>query len=206
MIDPTGFAELLRDAQAGDTAATEHLLARIRPILQSICAEAAPSDCSVGTADCLQEIWLRVWQKLGQVRTRDDDRQAAAMFYEWLRRVAQSTLLNLRDARHAQRRRPVRPVLRIANAESATLAAGFGLVSNDPTPSAAARTNETSERVLRALDCIADPLTRDVIRLRFFEDLAMPQIAERLGITVDMVRTRFHAGLRELEGDLGALL
>jgi RNA polymerase sigma-70 factor (ECF subfamily) len=52
-------------------------------------------------------------------------------------------------------------------------------------------------RVLAAVGAL-DPANRDVIRLRFYDDLMPTQIAERLQLPVETVRTRLKRGLARL--------
>ena len=47
---------------------------------------------------------------------------------------------------------------------------------------------------------------REIVRLCFFDGLSLRQIAERLQLSYDKVRQRYHRSLKVLERELGGLL
>ena len=58
---------------------------------------------------------------------------------------------------------------------------------------------ERSLLVQRALENIPDEADREIIRLFFFEQLSLSQIAQRLDWSYDRVRERYRQGMRQLE-------
>ena len=62
---------------------------------------------------------------------------------------------------------------------------------------------EAHERVVRAVLSLAEPY-RTTIVLRFYEDLTSPQIAERMGVPVETVRTRTKRAMAQLRERFGA--
>ena len=87
--DPMSEADLVRDAQRGDTAAFEELyrqhVARIYGLCLRMCANQAKAE------DLTQEAFIRAWQKLGSFR-----RQSS--FRTWLHRLTVNLVLgNLRS-------------------------------------------------------------------------------------------------------------
>jgi RNA polymerase sigma-70 factor (ECF subfamily) len=200
MDHPPGFHDLLARARAGDRAATDELLALVRPWLEQVARNHAPPPGPDGsTSDIVQEAWLRAWQKLDQFQGAGDEVQALAMFRAWLARIVSRVGLNaVRDAAAAQRS-PPGGLLRLDGVDGAAPA-------EEPTPSANVQAEERARLVGEALDRIADPLDRDMVRLRFFEGLSLRQVAERLGCNHETVRQRYHDLMRRLEGELRGLL
>ena len=60
---------------------------------------------------------------------------------------------------------------------------------------------ELRGRVLAAVEALEDRY-REVVRLRYFEDLLPCQIADRMGLPVETVRTRLKRGLAQVRGAL----
>jgi RNA polymerase sigma factor (sigma-70 family) len=206
MIEPDGFGTLLRQAAAGDEAAVCALLNRIRPAVERLAAEVWDSDtASASGSDLVQEVMTRAWQRLDQLRQVDGegDPQAAARCHEWLRQITRRVDINLREHRHAQRRSPPRPLERLdapTVAEYASVAADLAAAGSSP--SQAAQSAEEADRVRAAIERIADDLQRQVIRLRFYDELSLQQISARIGLSYAETRDRFHAGMRFLEAEL----
>ena len=210
MDDIPGFADLLARARAGERAATEELLARIRPWLEQFARQQAGANRPDGSAsDLVQEAWLRAWQRLDQFQGAADEAQALAMFRAWLARIVCRLGLNAVRDRGARQRMPPGKLLRLDGldgAASGDSANGFDPSAAESTPSAHVQADEQARLVQEALARITDPLDRDIVRLRFFEGISLRQAAERLGCNHETVRQRYHAILRRLEQDLHGLL
>src|SRR6516164_5071244 len=107
-MDPIpGFQNLLARARAGDRAATDELLALIRPWLEKVAMSHALAHQPDGSvSDLVQEAWLRAWQKLDQFQGAADEAQALAMFRAWLARIVSRLGLNAVRDRNASQRTP----------------------------------------------------------------------------------------------------
>jgi RNA polymerase sigma factor (sigma-70 family) len=210
-MDPiAGFQDLLARARAGDRAATDELLARIRPWLEQLARSYAnPQRPDGSVSDLVQEAWLRAWQKLDQFHGATDEAQALAMFRTWLARIVARLGLNAVRDRSAQQWTPagqLLPLDGLGRTISGDSAAAFDPSGAEPTPSANAQAQEQAWRVQEALTRLADPLDRDIVRLRFFEGISLRQIAERLGCNHETVRQRYHTLLHQLQRDLDGLV
>ncbi len=64
---------------------------------------------------------------------------------------------------------------------------------------------EARHQVAEALARLDDPKDRDIIRLCFFEDVSLKQVAERLALPYHEVRQRYHRSLRRLADVLRGL-
>jgi len=158
--------------------------------------EAEEPDLSV--SDLIQEAWIRVWQGLRDFEGTDNEEEAAAVFYQWLRRTAWHVMLNIREARQAQRRRPPGHVVRLGDGDSTCPV----VEASGKSPSGIAATSEDTCRVRKAVERIADPTDRAVIQLAFWDGLSLREIADILDQSYDSVRRRFHSALRGIELDV----
>jgi RNA polymerase sigma factor, sigma-70 family len=121
--------------------------------------------------DATQDALARAWHRQRTLRSIDS---AQAWFDRILVNVCRDRL---------RRRRIVRWV---------PLAGGESNVAADPFAEALAR-----DSVLRGIATL-DPDHRVVVALRFWADLSLEAIAERLGLPVGTVKSRLHYALREL--------
>jgi RNA polymerase sigma factor (sigma-70 family) len=74
------------------------------------------------------------------------------------------------------------------------------------TPSAYVGAGERAQRIREALDDLPDPLAADIVRMRFFDGLTIPQIAERIGLSPVRVRERHRSAMRRLRRELAEWL
>ncbi len=120
--------------------------------------------------DAVQDASLRAWRAWAQLRERDK-------FHSWFNQI----LVNV--CRSKLRRQGKR---RTSDIDSAELEAG------DPFRASLAR-----DAVGRALSALSIEL-RMVVVLRYWGDLSLAEIAERLGIPVGTVKSRHHAAMQTL--------
>jgi RNA polymerase sigma-70 factor (ECF subfamily) len=198
-----GFHDLLDRARSGDRAATDELLALIRPWIEQLARNHTSFRRPDGSAsDLVQEAWLRAWQKLDQFQGAEDEAQAVAMFRAWLARIVDRLGLNVVRDGAAKQRTPPGKLVRLDGESGAVLDPSAG----EPTPSAQVRASEQTRLVQEALARLTDPIDRDIVRLRFSEGTSLRQIAQRLGCNHETVRQRYHAVLRQLQRELDGLL
>jgi RNA polymerase sigma-70 factor, ECF subfamily len=208
-MQPTGFHDLLRQAQSGDRAAMDRVITLLRPYLEQVAARYAdPDRASASASDLVQDACLRAWEKIDQFHGGTNDEQTLALFRSWVGQIVQRLGLNDRRDRKAQRRTPALPLVRLDNpgaGESTARGGGADPADREPTPSMNLRTDEQARLVQAALERIADETDRAVLRLRFFDGLSLREIAERLTLSYNKVRERYQVGLEQLERELGRL-
>jgi RNA polymerase sigma-70 factor (ECF subfamily) len=165
-----------------------HLIAlRLNPLLQG----------RIDPNDVLQEVLLEASGRLEEYL-----RQPRAPFYLWLRTIAGHKLLELHrfhlgtEMRDASREVPLARS-RLPEASSTVLAAHL-LVQE---PADAVLRAELQEQVRQALDSL-DPLDREALVLRHFEQLNTQESAEALGISVAAAGKRYLRALKRLKGVL----
>ncbi|MCU0865908.1 MAG: sigma-70 family RNA polymerase sigma factor [Planctomycetes bacterium] len=138
----------------------------------------------ISEEDVLQETLLRAWAHRHSVQW-----EGPAAFRRWLLTIAERTVEDHRDYLNAQKR-DVRRTQSIAVGDSSTPDVEPW---SSTTPSRLAARRERAQALAEALESLPDDL-RDVVRLRLFEELSMPEIATRLGLGESALRHRFRKG------------
>jgi RNA polymerase sigma-70 factor, ECF subfamily len=157
---------------------------------------AAPLLARLGPDDVLQEAFLDASRRLGHYR----ECPGCSPFI-WLRMVVNQTLADL-HRRHlgAQRRDAGREVglwsSPFSQATSASVA--IQLVGAFTSPSQAAAKQEMVGIVEQAIEQM-DPIDREVLVLRHFEELSNTEVAEILGIEQKAASIRYVRALRRLK-------
>jgi RNA polymerase sigma-70 factor (ECF subfamily) len=132
--------------------------------------------------DAVQDACLTAWRRAGSLR--DPDR-----FGAWFGRI----LVNgCRDRLRGRQRQQVRAI---------ALQAAWHGEAGGPDP--ALRPGASDPDLDAAFDGL-DPDHRIVVLLRFWQDLSLDEIADRLDVPLGTVKSRLHYALRTLRTDLEA--
>jgi RNA polymerase sigma-70 factor, ECF subfamily len=165
----TDAAERLREqllvlrCQAGDEHAFEELVARYHPRLRYYLRRILPREDHAD--DVLQEVWLAVFRALPRLAD-------PAALVAWLYRIARN------KASVQWRERPPEHLLDVSDlAEKASRDDEFR--------------REDAQEIHASLDQLA-PEQREVLVLRFLEDMTYQQIAEVTGCPIGTVRSRLY--------------
>lgn len=204
-----GFNQLLQRAKAKDPVAMEQLLAGLSPRLKHLALTQPGFNCPAeSVSDLVQEVALRIWQKLDQFQGNEDDVQCEAMFYQWVDQIVKHMARDMRRDRSAQRRAPPKPILPLETTTSGG-ASGFespGVpAANQESPSSIVRVGERERLIRAALESLTDETAKKILQLRFVDGLSLRQISDQLGISYDKVREQFNRSLRYLESKLEGL-
>lgn len=194
--------QLLRRAEEGDNRAIERLLVEHRERLRKMIAVRMDRRLAarVDPSDVVQEAWAEAVRKLP-----DYLRDRPIPFYPWLRQIAWERLVRLHGRHiHAGRRsvRREQPWDGELSEESAVDLAGR-LVASGTSPSGRMLRDEVRRRVREALGQLA-ARDREVLVLRYMEQLSTAEIAAVLGITVGAVKTRHFRAIERLHRLLDA--
>ena len=160
---------------------------------------SGPLQGRVDADDVLQEAYLAAAQRL---KHYGGDSQMSP--FVWLRAIVAQTLIDL-HRRHvgAQMRDAGREVAidgcHYAQATSASVA--IQLVGNLTSPSQAAARAEMLDIVGKAIETM-DPIDREVLALRHFEELTNSEVAEVLGIQQKAASIRYIRAVRRLKAIL----
>jgi RNA polymerase sigma-70 factor (ECF subfamily) len=193
--------QLLQRVAAGNPAARGLLLDRHRPRLRQMIALRLDRQlwARVDPSDVLQETLAEADQKLA-----DYARRRPLPFYPWLRRLAWERLVQV-HRRHVRAQR--RSVQREADPgpplpDESALELADRLAARGSNPSARLRRDELSSRLRRALAQLPEG-DREVLVLRYLEDLSPKEIAAVLDVTEAAVKMRQLRALRRLRDLLG---
>jgi RNA polymerase sigma-70 factor (ECF subfamily) len=197
-----GIAELLAKVRAGDQQALAVLFAchrdRLRRMVQfrldhRLAGRVSPSDV-------LQEAYIDAVRRIDHYFQKPDQ-----SFFGWLRLIVGQRLADV-HREHLARKRDAGQEVPIhrggPGADSACLAAC--LLGSGTSPSHAAARTESFARLEEALDRM-DPLDREVLTLRHFEELGNAEAAEILGIQPAAASKRYVRALARLKQILEAL-
>ena len=190
---------LLDRAAANDAAARDALLARHRPRLRRMVALRLDPRVAarVDPSDVVQDVLAEADRRLDAYLQR-----RPLPFYPWLRQFAADQLAEL-HRRHvrAARRSVGREVPGGLPDQSADELAGR-LVAKGPGPSEAARWSERRDRV-RAILLAMSAADREVLTLRYLEELTAAEVGAVLGVTAMAAQKRALRALERLRAALG---
>lgn len=196
-------AEQIRRAVAGDRQAWDDLLNAHRPRLRRMIALRMNQRLlgRLDASDVIQETFLDATAGLAQFAER-----AEMPFFLWLRWLAGIKLTTLhRKHLGCQIRDAAREVsveLGVPGASSEALAAQ--LLGRQTSPSEVAMRSERKARIQEVLDAM-DPIDREVLVLRHFEELKNAEAAQVLGLQEAAASKRYIRALRRLKDELRAM-
>jgi RNA polymerase sigma-70 factor (ECF subfamily) len=175
-------------ASSGDGLAHEHLLAGHRDRLRQMIAMRIDRRIAtrVDPSDVVQDVLITATRNLS-----DYLRDPPMPFYPWLRKLAWERLIELQRIHLIAGKRSVARedagIPMLPDESAAVLAER--LLSRDPTPSDAAIRAEMRQRVRLALDRLK-PQDREILVLRYLEQLSPVEVAAVVGISEGAMRTR----------------
>jgi RNA polymerase sigma-70 factor (ECF subfamily) len=196
--------DLLRRAAAGDQESWGALLTRHADRLRRLVAFRLDQRLQgrIDPSDVIQDAYLEASKHLA-----DYLRDPALPFFLWLRGIAGNKLRELhRHHLGAQMRDAGREVslYRGTMPETTSAALAAQLLGHMTGPSEAAVRAEIKVRLQEALNSM-EPLDREVLALRHFEQLSPPETAKVLGIKEKAAGMRYVRALRRLKDILTAL-
>jgi RNA polymerase sigma-70 factor (ECF subfamily) len=201
MPDSEDLADLLDRAAAGDTTAVAELLSRYRKRLKRMVRLRLSRHLQgrLDDSDILQEALLEAAKRLPEYL-----KDKPLPFFLWLRHLTGEKLIDahrrhlgakMRDAaQEVSLHRGAMPA-----ASSASLAAQ--LLGRLTSPSLAAIKAETRLRVQEVLNSM-DPLDREILALRHFEQLNNGEVAATLGINESTASSRYLRALKRLKDEV----
>ncbi|MBN1442164.1 MAG: sigma-70 family RNA polymerase sigma factor [Planctomycetes bacterium] len=193
--EPQDWRERLRE---GDEECLAELFSRCRERLWRIVHFRLDARLRgrVDADDVLQEAYLNAAQRIRHSFTDSVDN-----FFLWLRLIVNQTLIDL-HRRHldAQARDAGREVALEAGSESrsTSVSVAFQLAGSLTSPSQAAMRAEAVRKLEEALDSM-DPIDREVLALRHFEELSNSEVAAVLGIQQKAASIRYVRALDRLK-------
>lgn len=191
---------LLREAKAGDVATLGRLLELYRRYL-SLLARAQIGQRlqgKVDASDLIQETFLDAHRNFAAFRGGTE-----AEFVGWLRQILAANLTDLLRRYLGTQGRDVRLEREIKDAlDQSSVLLDRALLSPQSSPSQQAERREQGVLLADALDRLPEDY-REVLVLRHLEGLAFPEVARRMGRSVDSVEKLWMRGLARLRQLMG---
>jgi len=191
--------QLLADASRGDDAARGKLLERHRPRLRRMVAVRLDRRVAarVDPSDVVQEALLEAATRLDEYL-----RARPIPFYPWLRRIAWVRLTDAHRRHISANRRSVGREEPPGLPGESVFELAERLLSPTSGASASLRRKERRDRVRAALAALPER-DREVLILRFLEDLSTAEAAAVLGVGEGAVKMRLMRALQRLRDLLG---
>ena len=136
--------------------------------------------------DLFQETWIRVLEKGHQY-------DGKSRFATWLMTIAHNVAID-----HLRKKAPA-SLDEMRDTEDAV---PFEPMANGPSPFEQAAASEDRARIQAALEKVS-PIFREVLVLRFQEQMKLEEIAKLVGIPLATVKTRLYRGVMALRPVLG---
>jgi RNA polymerase sigma-70 factor (ECF subfamily) len=189
-MDPSSAEtkDLVVRAIAGNRSAVDQLLAEFRPHVRRMVAVRMDSrlKARLDASDVVQTVLAEAARKMVTFQSPPDE------FFRWLRQLAWDELARLRrDHIHAKKRSVVREDYDWQGqaADESMLQLADRLAAHQLGPGSRLVHKEIRSRVRAALDELSPP-DREILVLRFLEQLDINETAAALGISVPAVKSR----------------
>ena len=204
MTTPATDDDLLRQALAGDQCALAELFLRYRERLSKLVRLRLDRRMSgrIDVSDVLQETYLDVVRRFTEFAANP-----AVPFYLWVRALTGQRLIDLhRHHLGARMRDAGREVslYRGALPQASTVSLAQNLLAGLTSPTQAAVRAELQVKLQEALNGM-DPVDREVVVLRHFEELSNADAAAVLGIETAAASKRYIRAIRRLKAILDAV-
>jgi RNA polymerase sigma-70 factor (ECF subfamily) len=196
-----GPEQLLREARAGDGATLGRLLEQYRRYLALIANVQIGQRLrgKVDASDVVQETFLEAHRNFGRFRGTSEGE-----LVRWLRQILAANLADLLRRYLGTQGRDVRLEREIEGAlDRSSVLLDRGLVALGPSPSQLASHREQAVLLADALSELPDDY-REVLVLRHLEGLTFPEVAGRMGRSLDSVEKLWMRGLARLRQVMGA--
>ncbi len=198
--DPPDPVQLLDLARAGQGAALGQLLELYRRYLLLLARLQIGRRLQgkVEAADLVQETFLEAHRDFSQFRGGTEEELVS-----WLRRILASNLANQVRHYYGTQRRNVRLERELtAELDQSSRSLDGALVAPQSSPSQQASQREQAVLLADALGQLPDDY-REVLILRHLEGLTFPEVARRLGRSLDSVEKLWVRALARLRRSLG---
>jgi RNA polymerase sigma-70 factor (ECF subfamily) len=202
--DSADTASLLEQARAGDQAALNEIFDRHRARLRRMVELRLDRrlQARIDASDVIQEAYVDAVRRLDEYLSRSD-----YPLYLWLRLIVGERLLKLHRHHLGTRMRDAELEVSIYRgalpaATSAALAAQ--LLGKHTSPTQAAVRAERMIRLQEALGSL-DPMDREVLSLRHFEEMSLAETARSLEIGEAAAAKRYVRALKRLKATLASM-
>ncbi len=204
MAEDESELEILQKASLGDQALLENLMEEHRPRLRRMVRLRLDHRVKgrVDSSDVIQEAYLEAFRRLPEYL-----RDPTVPFFVWLRFLTGQKLVQIHRQHLGVRARDVArevSLYRGALPEATSAALVARLAGQLTSPSLGAAKAEMKMLLQDALNTM-DPLDREVLVLRHFEQLTYAEVASELDITESGAAKRYVRALQKLRRVLSSL-
>jgi RNA polymerase sigma-70 factor (ECF subfamily) len=192
--------QLLREARAGDAATLGRLLEMYRRYLALLARVQIGQRLQgkVDASDVVQDTFLEAHKNFATFRGGSEGE-----FLRWLRQILAANMADLLRRYLGTKGRDVRLEREIENAfDQSSVLLDRGLVAPQSSPSQQAVRREQAVLLADALAQLPDDY-REALVLRHLEGLTFPEVAARMGRSLDSVEKLWMRGLARLRQILG---
>ncbi|MEM7232201.1 MAG: sigma-70 family RNA polymerase sigma factor [Planctomycetota bacterium] len=157
----------------------------------------------VDESDVMQDAFVEVTRRLESFLERPE-----MPFFVWVRFIAVERVIQLHRKHLGAEGRTVDREFRLSprnQLEATSEAIVARLISAEPSPSSVAMNEEARARVVDAIEEM-DPMDREVLALRHFEQLTNGEVAEVLGLSIGTASKRYLRALDRLRSVLAPTL
>jgi RNA polymerase sigma-70 factor (ECF subfamily) len=196
-LDPE---ELVRRARAGSGADLGRLLDLYRKYLTLLARVQIGRRLQgkIDAADLVQDTFLQAYRDFGQFRGGTEEELIG-----WLRQILAHTLAMCVRRYYGTQRRDVRLERELAvELDQSSRVLDEGLLAKSSSPSSQAARREQAVLLANALGELTED-HREVIMLRHMEGLPFPEVARRMGRTIDSVKKLWPRAIVQLRRILG---
>lgn len=200
--DPNQTQELLKQAEHGDGDAVGRLLERHRESLRRVVQLRIDRAIQrrVDASDIVQEVMLEASRRLPEYL-----KSPAMPFHLWLRQMARDRLIDAHRRHQVAERRAIgreQPIELAAFLDRSSIELAADLRDRELTPAAAAIRQELERRFHAVLGELDDE-DREILIMRYYEQLSNQEVAQALGLSEAAAGMRHLRALRRLRALLG---
>jgi RNA polymerase sigma-70 factor (ECF subfamily) len=192
--------ELVRRSAQGDASAREELLGRYRGRLRQMVGVRLDRRllARLDPSDVVQEVLMEAHNRLDDYLSH-----RPLPFYPWLRQIAWQRLVKIHQHHHARKRRVTSEGPALLNLPDESVAdLAERLAASGTSPSRHALREELRQRVRGALGRLGER-DREVLVLRYLEQMSLAEIAAVQETTEGAVKARHARALLRLQALLG---
>lgn len=189
---------LLDQAKQGDKQAVDQLLdAHREPLRRMIALRLDPAIAArVDASDIVQDVLVKAHKRL-----KDYLQNPTMPFHLWLRHLAKDLIIDAHRHERAALRRSVdrEQSINATKPEQSSLEWAGRLIDQEMTPASAAIRQEMERKVQSAIGQL-DEADREIILMRYVEQLPNQDVAETLGLSEAAASMRCLRAIRRLQG------
>ena len=197
-------SELSARARLGDRQALSELFQAYHAPLVRMVALRLDADLArrIDPADVVQDAWIEVLRRVEEWRTREE-----LPFRVWLRLTTRKALIEAerRHLRSGKLGRDLEARVGMNSTNLSALSVAEAFVASTGSPTQNVQREELRMRVLEAVEAL-DPVDREIVAMRSFEDLSNADVAAELAIKPAAASMRYNRALFRLAPHLKSLM